>query len=380
MVSYEGLGRHRLYNTRYAFIMKIALAHDYLNQLGGGERVFEVLLDMFQEAEVYTLLYDEAATRGRFKHRVIHTSFLDNPYINRHHRGVIPLMPLAAWTLRIPDDVDLVISDSASFAKAIRVGKNTKHLSYIHTPLRYAWETRSYFKSKLFMSVFAPLFAYMRRSDYRAAQRPEKLLANSRFIAEKIQHYYQRSAEVLYPPYDSSSFYFDDQVKTEDYFLAVGRLLSYKRFDLIIAASKELGLPLKIVGEGREYTRLLAQAKGVKNIEFLGFVAEEKLRDLYANARALIFPHVEDFGLVAVEAQACGTPVIALNAGGAREIVINERTGVLFEEQSVTGLKAAIKRCMELTFDREEIAQSAKRFSREQFEAGIWRGIKEVGK
>lgn len=363
--------------------MKVALAHDYLNQIGGAERVLKVLTEMFPKAPIYTLLYDKKKMRGMFADRDIKTSFLDFQFVRNHHRLFIPFMSHAIRTMHLGGKFDLVISDSAGFAKGIPHDKSTKHITYCHTPLRYAWETDTYFGKGLrhgtFKSVFKPLFSYVKKFDYQFAQYPDVLLANSQFIAQKIKQYYHREAQVLYPPVDTKLFSYNARTPVGEYFLAVGRFLPYKKFDLIIDAFNANGLPLLIVGAGREEATLKKRATS-KQIHFLSFQDDEKLRDLYRVARGLIFPHVEDFGLVAAEAQACGTPLIALNAGGAREIVQDGVSGVLFDDQSVAGLQAALVRFMSLQFDREAVAKSAERFSRKQFEAGIRRVVQEVMK
>src|SRR3989344_3087006 len=299
--------------------MRVALVHDYLNQYGGGERVLETLMEIFPEAPVYTLLYDRARTGGRFEGRVAGTSFLDFPLARRHHRVFIPLMPLAARSINLGDKYDLIISDTAGFAKGIRYAPGVKHLSYIHTPLRYAWEQKEYLTGVMsheLRVMSKPILNYLKRWDYLAGQRPDTLIANSVFIADKVKKYYGREARVVYPPVDTAVFYREvpsSKFQVPSYYLAVGRLLHYKRFDLIIGAFAKLGLPLKIVGNGPEFQNLKFKIENLKlaNVELIPFVSDEELRKLYNGARALIFPQVEDFGLVAAEAQACGTPVIA---------------------------------------------------------------------
>ena len=370
--------------------MRIALAHDYLNQWGGAERVLEVLAEMFPEAPIYTLLYDEKETFGKFsakggfasggKNRKVITSFLDYPLVRKNHRPFIPLMPLAARFLKLDSDFDLVISSSASFGKGVRLGPNTHHLAYIHTPLRYAWES-DYLPleiSGLKRLIYKPLLGYLRRWDYKVAQRPDILIANSHFIASKIKRYYDRDSLVIYPPVDSSVFY--PPIKTEessskfkpptkDYFLAIGRFLHYKKFDLVIEVFGELGLPLKIAGRGPEEEKLKKLASAFSNIEFLPFAeTTDKVGVLYQNARAVIFPQVEDFGLVAAESVACGTPVIAYNFGGAREIV-NAHSGILFPQQTKKFIIKAIREFIEkeADFKPEIVSEQSKKFSKDNF-------------
>lgn len=360
--------------------MKVALVHDYLNQYGGAERVLECLMEMFPEAPVYTLLHDAEKTGGRFESRVVQTSFLDFKFARRNHRWFIPFMPLAARSLNLGDKYDLIISDTAGFAKGIRYNRGTtKHISYIHTPLRYAWEQEEYLRpvlSDFKLKLSRPILNYLKNWDHKYGKRPDVLLANSKFIGKKVKEYYGRPARVIYPPIDLDVFYHDDKEykpkSKNPYYLAIGRVLHYKRFDLVVEAFKKLGLNLKIAGSGPELENIKKLSAGAKNIEFVSFMNDENdLRKLYAGARAVIFPQVEDFGLVAAEAQACGTPVIAYAEGGATEIIENGKTGILFPQQSVESLVGAVELFQKKRFSRKAIATSAKRFSKDNFRKEI---------
>jgi len=359
--------------------MKIALTHDYLNQYGGAERVLESFCELFPDAPIYTLFYDKEKTYGKFEGREIKTSFLDSGIVNRNHKFFIPVMPMAASLMKT-GDYDVVLSSSAGYAKGIK-SRTAKHVVYCHTPLRYAWEYGRYFDNFIFNTLGAPAFECLKLWDYFAGRKPEVMLANSNFIANKIKNYYKRESQVLYPPVDLKTFYYDPLVRKQDYFLAVGRLIHYKKFDLIIKAFNELNLPLLIVGEGPEREALESKVKSQKSkVRFLPFVDAKDLRYLYASARALVFPQVEDFGLVAAEAQACGTPVIALNEGGGREIVENGKTGVLFDAQTAAGVKNAVREFLPLSFDPKIISASAERFSKEKFKEKILEIISETYK
>jgi glycosyltransferase involved in cell wall biosynthesis len=364
--------------------MKVAIAHDYLNQYGGAERVLESFLKIFPDAHVYTLLSDRGKVRSRFASSIRGTSFLDVPFIAKHHHPFIPLMPLAVSTMRLKDRYDLLISATAGYAKGIAAPPGTYHLSYCYTPLRYAWESeyipdalnsRRSIRGRLSSWFVSPAAAYLRRWDFAAAQRPHSMLAISHFIKDKIKTYYGRDADVVYPPVDSNLFYFDSKKKNsasdEVYYLAAGRLLHYKKFDLALHAFRSLGLSLKVVGSGKDGARLRRMTGDKPNIEFLDFVTDEKLRELYAGARGFIFPQVEDFGLVAAEAGSCGTPVIALRKGGALEIVEEGKTGVFFDEQNVSSLIKAIQAARAIKFNRAYIARRAKMFSFAAFKRGI---------
>jgi glycosyltransferase involved in cell wall biosynthesis len=355
--------------------MRVALVHDYLNQYGGAERVLESLLDLFPDAHIYTLLYSPERTSARFRRNVRRTSFLDVPLARRRHRPFIPLMPAAVRSLKIPDEYDLVLSDSAGYAKGVPLAGNPFHLSYCYTPLRYAWELDNYFNNPAFKTVFRPVFQYLKRWDLRAAQKPDAFLAVSRFIAEKIRIHYHRPAEVLYPPVDYGRFHFERGLQpfpgARSYYLAVGRLMHYKKFSLLVEAFRELGRELWIAGAGPEWTCLQRLAGSAKNIRFLHSVSDRDLSALYNGAQALLFPQVEDFGLVAAEAQACGAPVIAYARGGALEIVQDGRTGLLFHEQTAAGLAGAVRRFEGMEFDRAAISRSSRRFTAEAFHQGI---------
>jgi glycosyltransferase involved in cell wall biosynthesis len=359
--------------------MKVAIVHDYLTQNGGAERVLERFLELFPKADLYTLMYEPSPALERFRARIRGTSFLDHPLVRRDHRWFIPLMPVAARTLRLKDDYDLVISASAGFAKGVRFDRSPLHsrpfhLSYCYTPLRYAWEVDSYFTSTVFKTVFRPILTHLKAWDYRAAQRPDALVAISSFIASKIEAYYDRRAPIVYSPVDYETFYYDPllpQATDTSYYLTAGRLLHYKRFDLVIKAFRMLGLPLKVVGTGRDRRALEGFAGRAPNIEFLSFVSDDELRALYHGARAFIFPQVEDFGLVAAEAQACGTPVIAFRGGGSLEIIRDGTTGVFFDSQTVDALARAVAQSQEVRFNRARIARESRRFSASLFREGI---------
>ncbi|MDP3725024.1 MAG: glycosyltransferase [Nanoarchaeota archaeon] len=357
---------------------KIALLHDYLNQYGGAERVLEALLEMFPEADLYTLFYDEKRMDGMFKKNIRKTSFLDLPFVRQYHRAFIPLMPFAAQTMTIDNDYDLIISSSAGYAKGFNIshrhGHRPLHISYCHTPLRYAWESDYLEKLpgvlRFGRCMGGPIRSRLMAWDKKASEKVDVFIANSEFIRGKINTYYGREAEVVYPPVDTERFFFEEKPEKE-YYLMAGRLIYYKRFDLGIQAARSMGRALKIAGIGPEEKNLRSIAKGAKNIEFLGRVPDSDLRKIYAEARGLIFPQVEDFGLVAAEAQASGLPVIVYDRGGAKEIVEDKKTGVLFKEQSEEGVKKAIEEFEDTRFERKYIAERAMRFSKDIFKNRI---------
>ncbi|MBI2278479.1 MAG: glycosyltransferase [Candidatus Brennerbacteria bacterium] len=373
--------------------MRVAILHDYLNQYGGAERVLEVFLGMFPKADLFTLLYDPARTRGVFEGRVTGTSRIDVPFVRHHHRAFIPLMPLAAATVRPSQPTaaragnfyDLVLSSSAGYAKGFAIAGAT-HISYCHSPLRYAWEF-DYLKNIPFSpwplreAVLKPLARALQRWDRRAADRVDVFLANSRFIADKIRAYYDREAEIIYPPVDTEFWkpltrgeLKTNQRTTKNYYLMAGRLLSYKRFDLGIRAFNKLGRALMVIGAGPEEVKLKKLAVAPL-ITFVKNISDEELRARYRGAKALIFPQIEDFGLVAAEAQACGTPVIAYRKGGGVEIVEDGTTGIQFHSQTPEAIVDAVRRFENLQFDPYVIAARARRFSKSAFVENINRVI-----
>ncbi len=343
--------------------------------------MLEALLEIFPEAHVYTLLYSRECTAGKFHANIYKTSTMDFGLARRKHRLFIPLMPSAMKSLRPREKYDLIISDSAGYAKGIPHDRSTFHLSYCYTPLRYAWEIDNYFYNPVFKTVFRPAFEYLRRWDFKAAQKPDVMLAVSRFIAAKIDRYYGRSAAVVYPPVDYRIFYREHTSPGFDelngYYLAAGRLLHYKRFDLLVEAFRKTEQQLVIVGMGPESERVFNGANGSKNIRYLRTVGDAALRSLYCGAAAVLFPQVEDFGLVAAEAQACGTPVIAFGVGGALEIVQDGITGLFFYEQTPEAVLDAIHRFEKMSFDRDLISRKSQRFGMETFKKGLLESIPE---
>lgn len=355
--------------------LKFALVHDYLNQYGGAERVLESLMEIFPNAPIYTLIYHKKRVGvDKFNNKKIYTSFLQKfPFVKWNHRYFLYLMPLAIKRFDF-SNFDIVISDAASFAKGIKVPDNVFHICYCHTPTRYLWE-ESYLKEvphyPSFLKIFIkPLIKILKKWDYFSAQRVDNFIANSNYIASKIKKYYNRDSFVIYPGVNLNEFYIEGNNRNQmrkSYYLAVGRLMFYKRFDLIIKVFNKLSLPLKIVGSGPDKKRFEKMAN--KNIEFVGRVYDNKLREYYNGAKALIFPQEEDFGLVPIEAMACGVPVIAYYGGGAKETVVERKTGIFFYSQTERDLEEAIKKfdLIKDSFNPQEIRSHALNFDKEIF-------------
>jgi glycosyltransferase involved in cell wall biosynthesis len=352
--------------------MKIALVHDYLVQYGGAERVLECFTEIFPRAPIFTLVYDKELMHGKFSDRNIKTSFLQKiPFSKTHHRIFPPLMPLAIESFDF-SDYDVVLSDSSSFAKGIITGPQTLHICYMHTPMRFAWDdcqkyTDEFYFPRIIKKITPFLMSFIRIWDKTSADRPDEIIANSNFIQRRIKKYYGRESVVINPPVDVDSFSIGHD--PEDYFLAVGRLMSYKKFDIVIEAFNRLGLPLKIIGRGPELERLKKDAR--PNVEFLGRVSDEKLIRYYSNCRAFVFPQEEDFGLVAIEAMACGRPIIAYRGGDIAEHMEEGKSGVFFEKQSMEDVIGAVEKFQKLSFETAKIRESVLKFDKELFKKKI---------
>jgi len=350
--------------------VKTALIHDWLTGRRGGEKVLEVLAELFPEAPIYTLFHFPHSQVPEIEKRTIKTSFLQRlPWLRRRYRFYLPLFPLAIELFNL-QEYDLIISSSHCVAKGAIPKPGALHVSYVHSPMRYAWnQYHAYFSAERlsFISrlLIPPQIHYLRLWDVTSAARVDYFIANSQHVGQRIARYYHRKAEVIYPPVDTTFFVPADSEAREDYFLIVSALVPYKKIDLAIQAFNRLQWPLLIIGQGPEERRLRRLAKS--NITFLKNVSDEKLRKAYQRARAFVLPGEEDFGLATVEAQACGTPVIALGRGGSLETVRPEETGVLFPEASVEALLEALDKFERLPFNKSAIRHHAEKFSREVF-------------
>ncbi len=354
--------------------MKIALVHDYLVQGGGAERVLKAFADTFPEAPIYTLLHDRELMKGAFDDHTIITSSLQRlPFARRRHRNFPMLMPSAIEEFDF-SLYDVVLSDSSSFAKGIVTPPGTLHISYVHTPMRYAWDdcqkyTSDFGLPQLIEKTVPFLMNPIRLWDFASAQRVDEYLANSQFVAKRIKKYYRKNAKVINPPVDIKSFQPESPVKKEDYYLMVGRLIAYKKHDIAIEAFNELGLPLKIIGRGPELKALKSKAKD--NIEFLERVDDNKLADYYTKCKAFIFPQEEDFGIVAIEALASGSPLIAFHGGDIAEHMEEGKQGTFFHEQTSQALIQAIKDFQKMSFDPLKISHSVDSFDIKSFKRTI---------
>jgi len=358
---------------------RVAVVHDWLTIPGGSEQVVLELLEMFPQAELFTSIYDPAPWPAQITERVVHSSFLNRvPGAARHYPKLLPLMNRAFRSFDL-DGFDLVLSSSHACAKNVRTPPGALHVCYCHTPMRYAWEEGfldGEEVSRAMRLALPPLLAWLRRVDLAGAAGPDVIVANSGHVAERVRRYYGRSAEIVNPPVDVDHFLGLER-EPEDYYFVFGRVVPYKRVDLAVAACARLGRGLRVAGDGRALEGVRAQAPA-EGVEFLGKVSAAERDRLLEGARALLFPGEEDFGIVPVEAQAAGLPVIAYGVGGAAETVIDGGTGVLFAEQSADGLAAAIERFEALTLDEQAVRENARRFGRERFRAEMARVIAQA--
>ncbi len=349
---------------------RVAVVHDWLTIPGGSEQVVLELLDMFPQAELFTSIYDPKPWPPQITERVVHSSFLNRiPGAARHYPKLLPLMTRAFRSFDL-SGFDLVLSSSHACAKNVRTPAGALHVCYCHTPMRYAWEEDFLEGEQLGRAtrlLLPPLLARLRRQDLAGAAGPDVFVANSRHVAERIRRCYGRSAEIVNPPVDIEHFLGMDRAPG-NYYLVFGRVVPYKRVDLAVAACAAVGRELKVAGDGRALGAVRARARG-KQTQFLGTVSDLERDRLLGGARGLLFPGEEDFGIVPVEAQAAGVPVIAYGVGGAAETVLDGRTGVLFAEQSVPALVAALERFESLELDDAETRKNALRFGRERFRA-----------
>ena len=350
---------------------RVAVVHEWLTIPGGSEDVVMELLEMFPQAELFTSVYDPEPWPEIITERPVHASYLNRiPGARIHYRKLLPLMTAAYRSFDF-SRFDLILSSSHACAKNISTPTGVLHVCYCHTPMRYAWDESLLEGEEIGRATRLALplmLRRLRRQDVEGASSPDVFVANSRHVADRIRRYYNRTAEVVNPPVDVTRLLGLPR-NPADHYLVFGRVVPYKRVELAVAACARLGRPLKVAGDGRALASVRAAAAGHAGIELLGRVGDSERDALMGSARALLFPGEEDFGIVPVEAQAAGLPVIAYEVGGASETIVNGRTGVLFDQQSALGLAAAIERFEGLELDERVIRENAERFGRERFRA-----------
>ena len=362
--------------------MKVALVYDRVNKWGGAERVLLALHDLFPDAPLYTSVYDKKKASWA-KVFTVNTSFLQNlPWASSNHEYFPYLMPLAFEQFTF-DEYDLVISVTSEAAKGIITKPSTKHICYCLTPTRYLWSGYNHYFPNKFMKIAGyPVVSYLRKWDLIASQRPDVFVTLSKEVQGRVKKYYGRNSELIYPPLTLNPRPFRqlaDRIsdfQQGDYFLIVSRFVQYKRIDLAISVCNELGLPLKIVGSGREEKKLKAIAG--PTIEFTGHVSDEKVVEYYKGCKAFLFPGLEDFGLTIIEAAYFGKPVIAFRGGGAAETIIECKTGYFFNKQTAESLRETLKKIETYTFDPKDCREQAGKFSLKKFETNFLRLVNSV--
>ncbi len=348
--------------------MKVALVHDWLIHMRGGEKVLEGIAELYPKATLYTLFYDRSKLSAALRSHDIRASFLQHfPGIRIYYRWLLPFLPFAIRSLKI-EPVDLVISSSHCVAKSVRIPEGAKHICYCHTPMRYLWGFQEEYFGKypwIIRLLIKSIFSWLRRWDLQYNDQVDQFISNSQNVRERIRKFYNREAHVIHPPLDTNQF--RPRGEPGDYYFVVSAFVPYKKVDLVIEAFNGLDRQLLIVGSGpleSAYNKLRRSGK----ISFLGSVSGERLHDLYARAKALIFPTDEDFGIVPLEAQACGTPVIAYRRGGALESI---KTGIFFDLQTPEAIQQAVYEFESQEYDRSQIAPLVEEFDREHFKEKI---------
>ncbi|MFA5050655.1 MAG: glycosyltransferase [Patescibacteria group bacterium] len=349
--------------------MRVALIHDFLTQYGGAEKVLEVFHEIWPEAPVFTLLYDKDTMGKHFKDYDIKVSPIQNlPFGVKKYRWYLPLMQAAIERFNL-NNFDLVISNTSAYSKGVITKPHTRFICYCLTPTRYLWsDTYEYLDGltgaeRLVKKFLPPMLTDLRKWDFIAAQRPDFMIAISKFVAQRIKKYYRRQPEtIIYPPVDTDKFHISNEIG--DYFLMVSRFRPYKKVDLVIQTFNKLKIPLKLIGIGED--KAMRKIAG-PNIEFLGFVSEKEKAHYLSHCKAFIHPQEEDFGITVVEAMASGRPVIAYKAGGALETVIEGETGEFFDEQNWENLAETIIKFKPENYNPEKIRSHALKFNKERF-------------
>ncbi|MEL6150921.1 MAG: glycosyltransferase [Chloroflexota bacterium] len=351
--------------------MKLALVHDWLNQMGGAEDVLEVLVDLYPESPVYTSIYDPLKMPESYREWDIRTLWVNNmPAIHNHHQPYLPLYP-AAWTSLDMSAYDVVLSNKSGFCHVFRHDASTLHICYCLAPTRYVWQVDSYLKREGYgrgvRAAISPMIALLRFWDFTATRSVNHFIAISTAIQQRIKAYYRRNSVIIYPPVETERF--EPAPRHDDYFLCVSRLIPYKRIDLAVQAATKLGVPLKIAGRGRALDDLKEIAG--PTVEFLGYVPDEDLNDLMARCKAFIFPGLEDFGIAPVQAMAAGRPVIAYAGGGALDTVKPGVTGELFHTQDAESLAKVMENFDAAAYSPATLRREAEQYDRSIFEREI---------
>src|SRR5215207_196408 len=355
---------------------KVALVHDFLLDLRGAERVFGALCDMWPDADVFTPIYDESGTEGRFSDRSIHTSFLQRLRpTSRTFRALLPLYPLAVESFDL-SDYELIISSSSAWAHGVLPAEDAVHVCYCHNPFRYAWNARDTTLEQhnpLIRMGLGLIFTRWRQWDWIAAQRVDVYLANSQTTRRRIARYFNRDATVVYPPVETGRF---QPGEVKDYYLIVSELMPHKRIHVAVEAFNRMGRNLVIVGDGPEARRLRRLAGPTVRVE--GRVSDERVAQLAQGCRALVVTATEEFGIAAIEAQAAGRPVIAHASGGARETILDGVTGTFYERNDPTSLVDAVTSFDDRAVDPQLCAENAERFGIARFQRQMRQAVERA--
>ncbi len=359
--------------------MRVAVVHDYFTQLGGAEKVAEVLYHSVPKADLFTTVALREKMPETLQSVSVHSSWMQHlPRMRQLYRLYFPLYPFAVRSLDL-SEYDLVISSSSGYVKGVRTHPNAIHVCYCHTPMRWVWSFDSYSARESFSTgvraLLPTLIQNLRRWDEGAARQPDHFIANSKVVAARIQRAYGRYAEVIEPPIDINRF--GTPGEQGDYYVVLSRLVSYKRIDLAIAAFTRMGKKLIVIGEGPSRETLAAAAG--PTIQFTGRASDEDVERYVSRCRALIFPGEEDFGMAPLEVAAAGRPTIAYRAGGAIETIIDGETGLFFDEQTVEHLIDAVQRCEKHEWSVQRIRRHAEKYSVENFQARLRRFLTRVG-
>ncbi len=367
-------------NTLLKPARKVALIHYWLVSMRGGEKVLESLCRMYPEAHIFTHVVQKEALSPLLQERVINTSFIQKlPLAKKHYQKYLPLMPLALEQLDL-SDYDLIISSESGPAKGVLTRTESTHVCYCHSPMRYLWDMYPQYlaaASWLMRPAMRYCFSRLRAFDVLSANRVDHFVANSKTVAARIKKHWRREASVVHPPINVDDFPIPTKPR-EDFYLYVGQLVDYKRVDIAIEACNRLKRKLIVVGDGEAKKKW--QAIAGPHINFLGRVSTKEIIDLYARCKALLFPGEEDFGLVPVEAMACGAPVLAYGCGGATETVLHEKTGLFFSTQNADDLCTSIEsfEAMQSNFDAHTIREHALRFDEKSFAQNMLREIERA--
>jgi glycosyltransferase involved in cell wall biosynthesis len=360
--------------------MKIAIIHYWLLNLRGGEKVLEALCELYPDADIYTHVYDDEAFKDSIiSHHIIKTTLISKlPFAKRLYKIYLPFMPLALEELDL-SGYDLIISSESGPAKGIIPPPGVPHICYCHSPMRYAWDMyQDYKRSAGFFKrlLMSPLMHYLRRWDQLSSTQVTRFIANSQFVAKRIRSYYGRKADVVNPPVGIEDL--EISASVGDYYLLLGQLVDYKRADLAVEAFNLSGRRLIIVGQGEQEADLRKRAAG--NIEIRGHLPFQEIKSLLSQCRGLIFPGVEDFGIVPLEAMACGRPVVAFAKGGALETVVTNKTGIFFHQQTASSLNDAVNKLEEHfhDFSSVEIRNHASSFDKARFKTAFSQVVADV--